>query len=202
LVRKETIVEQTMDTLRGYVNDMLAVERDIHAAFRRHKEDRGAKTYPEAVAVLQQIEDRIDLHVANLERCLERLGDAESTLKAAVGAMLGAVAGVYGKLRDDRVSRMLRDDYTALCFACVCYEMLHTTALAIGHQEIATLALEHFRDYTPAVMAIGELLPEVVIEELRREGKVRADGSVAERAAENAREAWRTGDESQSGAHP
>jgi ferritin-like metal-binding protein YciE len=190
-----------MGTLRGYVNDMLAVERDIHAAFRRHKEDRGVKTYPETVTVLQQIEDRIDVHIANLERCLERLGEGESTLKAAVGAVLGAVAGVYGKLRDDRVSRMLRDDYTALCFACVCYEMLHTTALAVGNAEVATLALEHLRDYTPAVMAIGENLPEVVTDELQREGKLRGGGSVAQVAAENTRDAWRTGDALQPGAH-
>jgi ferritin-like metal-binding protein YciE len=194
------MMAETMDTLRGYVNDMLAVERDIHAAFRRHKEDRGAKTHPEAAAVLQTIEDRIDLHIANLERGLERLGEGESTLKAAVGAVLGAVAGVYGKLRDDRVSRMLRDDYTALCFACVCYEMLHTTALALGHREIADLALEHLRDYTPAVMALGELLPEVVTEELRREGKIAAGEPVARVAAENTREAWRSGSAAEAGA--
>jgi ferritin-like metal-binding protein YciE len=194
------MMAETMDTLRGYVNDMLAVERDIHAAFRRHKEDRGAKTYPEAAAVLQTIEDRIDLHIASLERGLERLGEGESSLKAAVGAVLGAVAGVYGKLRDDRVSRMLRDDYTALCFACVCYEMLHTTALALGHREIADLALEHLRDYTPSVMALGELLPEVVTEELRREGKIAAGEPVARVAAENTREAWRSGSAAEAGA--
>jgi hypothetical protein len=94
---------------------------------------------------------------------------------------------------------MLRDDYTALCFACVCYEMLHTTALALGHGEIATLALEHLRDYTPAVMAIGELVPEVVTDELQREGKVRSRGAVARLAADNTREAWRT---PEIGAHP
>ena len=196
-------MDDMMDTLRGYVNDMLAVERDIHAAFRRHKEDRGAKTYPEAARVLQQIEDRVDVHVASLQRCLERLGDGESTLKAAVGAVLGAVAGVYGKLRDDRVSRMLRDDYTAICFACVCYEMLHTTALALGHDEVAKLALEHLRDYAPGVMALGEVVPKVVTKELEREGKLRGGGeSVAHRAAENTREAWRSGDASQAQAHP
>jgi ferritin-like metal-binding protein YciE len=196
-------VDDMMDTLRGYVNDMLAVERDIHAAFRRHKEDRGAKTYPEAARVLQQIEDRVDAHVASLQRCLERLGDGESTLKAAVGAVLGAVAGVYGKLRDDRVSRMLRDDYTAICFACVCYEVLHTTALALGHDEVAKLALEHLRDYAPAVMALGEVVPTVVTKELEREGTLRGGGeSVAHRAAENTREAWRSGDASQAQAHP
>ena len=196
-------MDEKIDTLRGYVNDMLAVERDLHAAFRRHKEDRGARTFPVSVAVLQQIEDRVDLHVTNLERCLARLGTEESSLKAAVGAVLGAVAGVYGKLRDDRVSRMLRDDYTALCFACVCYELLHTTALGLGHGEVATLALSHLRDYTPAVMAIGELLPEVVTDELVREGKMQPNASIARLAAQNVGDAWRMTERSEGmEAHP
>ena len=183
-------MDEKMDTLRGYVNDMLAVERDLHQAFRRHKEDKAAKTYPQAAAALHQIEDRIDVHVASLERQLERMGSGESTVKAAVGAVLGAVAGIYGKIRDERVSRMLRDDYTALCFATVCYEMLHTTALAVGHGEVANLALSHLRDYTPAVMAIAQLLPEVVTDELTRTGKMSGNGSIARLAAKNVQDAW------------
>ena len=130
------------------------------------------------------------MHVASLERQLARMGSGESTVKAAVGAVLGAVAGVYGKIRDDRVSRILRDDYTALCFATVCYEMLHTTALAVGHGEVANLALSHLRDYTPAVMAIAQLLPEVITDELTREGKMSGNGSIARLAAKNVQDAW------------
>jgi hypothetical protein len=186
---------EAADTLRGYVSDMLAVERDLHAAFRRHKEDRAVRTYPAAQRLLQDIENRVDDHLAALERAVQRLGEAPSGLKSAVGAVLGAVAGIYGKIRDDRVSRMLRDDYTALCFACVCYEMLHTTALAVRHGEIAELALLHLQDYTPAVMAIGMVLPSVVTDELVREGKVEVEGQVARLAADNTRDAWRVGDE-------
>ena len=194
-------MDEKIDTLRGYVNDMLAVERDLHQAFRRHKDDKTTKTYPQAAAALQQIEDRIDVHVASLERQLERMGAGESPVKAAVGAVLGAVAGVYGKIRDERVSRMLRDDYTALCFATVCYEMLHTTALAVGHGEVANLALSHLRDYTPAVMAIAQMLPEVITDELTREGKMSGDGSIARLAAKNVQEAWQQGSPERPGAH-
>jgi ferritin-like metal-binding protein YciE len=183
-------MDEKIETLRGYVNDMLAVERDLHQAFRRHKDDKTTKTYPQAAAALQTIEDRIDVHVASLERQLQRMGSGESPVKAAVGAVLGAVAGVYGKIRDDRVSRMLRDDYTALCFATVCYEMLHTTALALGHGEVANLALSHLRDYTPAVMAIAQMLPEVITDELTREGKMSGNGSIARLAAKNVQDAW------------
>ena len=196
-------MDDRMETLRGYVNDMLAVERDLHAAFRRHKEDRAVKTYPTAVAALQQIEDSTDMHIVDLQRCLERLGTSESQLKAAVGAVLGAVAGIYGKIRDDRVSRMVRDDYTALSFAIVCYEMLHTTALALGNDEVAILALSHLRDYTPGVMALTRVVPEVITDELTREGKMQGNGSIARRAADNVIQAWQTTAPSEgAGAHP
>jgi hypothetical protein len=183
-------MDEKIEILRGYVTDMLAVERDLHQAFRRHKDDKTTKTYPQAAAALQTIEDRIDVHVASLERQLQRMGSSESPVKAAVGAVLGAVAGVYGKVRDDQVSRMLRDDYTALCFATVCYEMLHTTALAVGHGEVANLALSHLRDYTPAVMTIAQMLPEVITDELTREGKTGGNGSIARLAAKNVQDAW------------
>ncbi len=42
-------------------------------------------------------------------------------------------------------------------------------------------------------MAIGELIPDVVADELQREGKIRTSGPVARLAAENTRDAWRTG---------
>ena len=183
-------MDDKMETLRGYVNDMLAVERDLHQAFRRHKDDKTTKTYPQTAAALQQIEDRIDVHVASLERQLQRLGTAESPVKAAVGAVLGAVAGVYGKIRDDRVSRMLRDDYTALNFATICYEMLHTTALALREKQTADLALAHLKDFTPLIVELSDEMPRLLIRELTDEGKTPADANAAEQAARNTREAW------------
>ncbi len=184
---------ERQDELHAYLNDMLAVERDIHAALRRHKSDRAVMQFPQAAQLLQQIEDTTDQHIASLERCLKRLGTSTSTVKQAVGAFLGTVAGLYDKVRDDKVSRILRDDYTALCFACVCYEMLHTTALAMLDQETADLALRNMSEYTPAVMDIGQLLPAIVLQELTREGKLSNSGGFAEQAARNTRDAWSSG---------
>ena len=179
-----------MKELQGHVNDMLAVETELHAAFRRQKGDAGIKRNAAAHQFVSRTEDTIDDHLAALKRCAERLG-GESVLKKAVGGVMGAAAGLYGKVRsDDKVSRVLRDDHAALSFASVCYEMLHTTALAMRDSATADLALSHLKHFTPLIVDLSRMLPEVLVEELSDEGKIPFDRSVAEDAARNTRDAW------------
>lgn len=179
------------DILAGYVRDMLAVENELHAAFRRQKKDDRLQVHPESARLIAEIEDTIDRHLGALRACLTADGEKESGLKKALTSMLGAAAGVYDGMRsDDPLSRNLRDDYIALSTAIVCYEMLHTTALASGDAHVADLALAHLRNYTPFVMAITEVLPHAVVEELGRDGKLPLAHDAAERAVANTREAW------------
>ena len=93
-----------------------------------------------------------------------------ATAKAAVATALGAFAGLYDKVRKDPVSRMLRDDYTALNMASFSYTMLHTTALAFHDEPVASLALKHLQDLTPLIMHLNEVVPHVVVKELQDEG--------------------------------
>ena len=182
------------EVLGAYVRDMLAVENEMHEAFRRQKRDDRLLIHPESAQLVGRIEDTIDRHLGALRRCLGQLDTEESTLKKALGSVLGAAAGIYDGMRsEDPVSRMLRDDYIALSTAIVCYEMLHTTALAVEDEAVAAMALDHLRDYAPLVMAISETIPFAVIEELSREGKVPASHSAAEQSVQNTREAWTSG---------
>lgn len=138
---------EQMDILQGYVNDMLAVEHEMHQAFRRQKHSDTPSSHPESARLIARIEDTIDAHIAELKRALESLGGSESMLKSAVGKALGAAAGIYNQVRSDRVSTMVRDDLTALNFAVACYQMLHTTALALHDQPLADTALRHIEDF-------------------------------------------------------
>ena len=80
-----------------------------------------------------------------------------------------------------------------LNFAVACYQMLHTTALAMHDQPLADTALRHIKDFTPQIMDLSEVLPGAVISDLERERKVTADDSVAEEARKNTRAAWTGG---------
>ena len=177
--------------LSGYVNDMLAVEREIHQAVSRQKHDERVKRFPAVSLLIDSIEETIDTHIERVADALARLGASESALKKAVGTVLGIVGGIYDKVRqDDKVSRLVRDDYAALSFAVVCYQMLHTTALALGDQRVADMALRHLENYAAAIMRIGEVIPSLVIQELSTEGRIPADQKIAEEAGRYVRDAW------------
>jgi len=180
-----------LEILQGYVADMLAVEREIHQAFSRQKHDDHTRKFAAAGQLISRVEDTIDRHIKELETCLKKIDGEESAVKKAVGAVTGFAGGLVEKLRnEDKVSRMLRDDYTALGFATVCYEMLHTTALATQNHEVAELALSHLKAYAPFIMQMADVIPEVVIQELSSEGKIVADHRVAEDAVRNMHSAW------------
>ena len=191
-------MSERQDTLQQYVSDMLAVERHILPALENQsKDDRYAK-YPEARRLVNKIETTIRSHIDGLEQHLRKLGgDPASPIKSAVTAALGVAATVIEKVRTDPVSKNLRDDYTVLNLAAVSYTMLHTTGQALQNQATADLALNFLRDYTPLIAEINEVIPEVVVSELRDETEL-LDPDAATRAVKLTQEAWQ-GDHVHSG---
>lgn len=184
------MADQIVD-LQGYVNDMLAVETEFHSTFRRQKDDEQIRECTAAHELIARTEDIIDRHLVELKACLTRLGGKESTVKKAVGGVLGVAAGIINSVRsDESASRALRDDYAALSFGTIGYEMLHTTALAMKDQQTADLALRNLKDFAPLIMAISNMMPAVLVRELADTSKAAPDASVAADAARNTRAAW------------
>lgn len=183
-------MSEQMDTLQQYVSDMLAVEREIHEAIRIQEEDENVARFTEAQSVISRAEAVLDNHIAALEEHLEQLGgDAASPVKDAVASVLGVAAGLYGKVRGEKVSKMLRDDYTALSLAAISYHMLHTTGLALQSQSTASLALRHLMDWTPIVTELSHTVHKVVVAELEGDG-FGIDSSVAQESERMTQEAW------------
>ena len=164
-------MSERQDTLQQYVSDMLAVEQHIHQAIRRQEEDDSVKKHPEAFALISQAEQILDNHIAALESHLEALGgDAASPVKEAVAGVLGAAAGVIDQVRTQQVSKMLRDNYTALSLAAISYHMLHTTGMTMADQATADLALRHLKDWTPIITRISHIIHGVVAHDLQDDG--------------------------------
>ncbi|MDX1663097.1 MAG: hypothetical protein R3272_04840 [Candidatus Promineifilaceae bacterium] len=178
------------DTIQQYVSDMLAVERHIHEAVRRQKDDNRLQSFPEASAVINHAEEMLDLHIAALESHLESVGgDPAAPAKEAITAALGVAAGLLDKVRTQKVSKMLRDDYTALSLAAISYHMLHTTGVALGAPGTADLALRHLKDWTPIITRISHVVHGVVAKELADDGLPVAAGAAVE-SERAAQEAW------------
>lgn len=184
-------VERAEETMQTYVSDMAAVVRHISEAIKRQIDDERANNYTEAYTIIRRVDTVLKRQQDVIEQRLSTLGEPqESGLKKVVGAVTGAVAGIYDKVREDRVSRMLRDDYTALSLAAISYTMLHTTALAEKDTATADIARDHLMDLTPLLVQISKNIPEVVAQELRDQGKI-IDASIASRAVTNTQRAWK-----------
>lgn len=181
-----------------HLADMAAVETHIHEAVRRqlkHTEELQLNDalHANVLELLGRIERTLELHKATLERTIDAYGGSlQTNVKQIITEMLGAAAGLYDELRDHKLSRMLRDDYTALTLASAAYGMLHTFGLAIEEPQIAAIAKKHLEDLTPLVLAIGDLVPQAVVDETARENDFAVDTSVAAKALSAIHAAWRT----------
>lgn len=189
----DTLTKDRADILNDYVTDMAAVERHILAAVERQLDSDATAKYPDAVRVLTSLRTALQNHVTGLEAYNDRTddGDLKEAVKEVVTGALGVVAGFYDQIRQaDKVSRMIRDSYTATSLAAVSYHMLYTSALGLKADDLADLAIRNLRDLTRLIGEMSEVVCTVVAAELADEDKS-LDATVGQRAIEATQEAWK-----------
>lgn len=155
-----------------YLSDMLALERHIAAPVESQLKSEDHQSYAEANRIVRKIKSCTDAHIAALEAQTSAVGGhAGSPIKSAWAALLGVGAAGINQARKMKVSKSLRDDYTALGLSAISYTMLHATALGLGDTATAQLAKRHLDDYAPLIIEISKAMPTVVLEELREDGE-------------------------------
>jgi hypothetical protein len=180
------------DILQQYVSDMVALDEHIHEAIKRQIADDRLKQFPEATKLVNRLHRTLDTHITGLKGQLKTLGgEASGPVKEAVSAIAGVAAGLYDKVRHDPVSKMLRDDYTALSLAAISYTMLHTTGLALQNQPIADMAQRYLNDVTPLIMEISQVIPGVVVKDLE-DSEALVDRTVGQEAVRKTQAAWKS----------
>jgi len=176
------------EAINSYIGDMLALEDHIEKAIKGQLAD--LKDYPDVVTELRQIHHQVEHHIADLQSLSDRrkAGGVAETVKRAGSAVAGAAAGLVDLVRSEGLPKNLRDDYTAFNLANIGYLMLHTTALALGDQEVADLGRQHFRDYAEAILRFDSLVPAAVVRYLQEEGLPATD--VVSQVNRTVQEAW------------
>ena len=178
------------DILQQYVSDMISLDKHIIEAVERQLNDDRIEAYTGARPIITSIKTALQTQVDALEQQLASVGgEASAPIKETLSAIAGVAAGLYDKVRHDPVSKMLRDDYTALSLASISYTMLHTTGLALKHTGIANMAVRALKELTPLVIEISEIMPHLVVQDLSEE-EVSIDESVGRQAVSNTQEAW------------
>ncbi len=181
------------------VTDMLALEHHLVKAIGGQIAD--LKDEPHFADELRKIHTISERHIGLLEELAARReltgqGVAE-TVKKVASAVLGMGASVVDFVRTEKLPQNVRDDYAAVSMACIGYVMLHTTALSLGDDEVATLAHDCLTRHAGCVLALNRLAPAAVIEYLHTDG-LPARSKVLPQVLENIQRAWDT--EAHSGA--
>lgn len=181
--------DKNLNTVQQYVGDMVALEDHIEAALDGQLAI--AKAYGPADQAVTRFHQLVKAHREGLKAHLQSLGGSESSpLKTAVADLFGTAAGLIDKVRTKAVSKALRDDYAAFNLAAVGYAMLHTTAHALSQASTAEIAARYLKDYAAAVQQINQIIPGVVVWELRKDGHV-VDAEAERHSLETLNEAWR-----------
>jgi hypothetical protein len=100
-----------------------------------------------------------------------------------VASFSGSVAGLLNTQREDPVSKMLRDDYTALGMIASGYTMLHTAALGAGEDELAEFTKSSLTTVAALITETSRVLPHAVASDLDID-------EIAEAAETNTQECW------------
>ena len=171
------------EAINSYITDMLALEQHIHKAINGQIEDLD-EDYPDVVRHLRLVEGEVEGHIDSLKALVERRAEGGQGLadvvKRAGSAVLGAGAAAVDFVRNEKLPKNLRDDYTATSLAAIGYVMLHTTALSLGDKEVADLAHRHLRDHARSVMRLHNVIPSAVIAFLQSDGLPARDDVLAE----------------------
>jgi ferritin-like metal-binding protein YciE len=165
--------------LQKYVSDMVALESHIYQAIDKQVKENIDE--PDVKMRFQTFAKTLEAHQSTLADRLKALGGAaNSPVKEGVAAALGIAAGVIDKFRSEEVSKDFRDDFTALCLSLISYQMLYTTAVALGDRQTADLAATNVKDNAQFVNYIQQILPQVVVSELKKNHEVSVDASAVE----------------------
>jgi ferritin-like metal-binding protein YciE len=184
--------ENEQHALATYVSDMLALERHIRIPLDTQQNDGDFAKMTGASQLVGRLTAVSDDHIKQLTECLDELGGHEvSGIKSTVSGIAGFVAGAIDKARKTKVSKGLRDDYTALALCAASYTELLTTANAMGENAVASTAEKLLNDYAGLIMEVGHALPAVVVQELAEMG-LDVDASTAPASTQQVERAWRT----------
>lgn len=180
----------TNATVHKYATDLLAAHHHVAEAIARQVTDERVLKMSDASGVLYEVHGTVQRHFHDLEAQLRNSGGlgAAGQMKEALTSVSGFLAGLYGQLRGEPVSRMIRDDLSAVHFLHTCTSMFHTTARACGDTTFAACAEAMFKDHAVLLMRLSDVLPRVVLRELPPGETV--DSSAAEVTIRANSEAW------------
>lgn len=178
----------TQTTLRKYASDLLSLQSLFISSLGKQLE-ADSLHQKEAKELLNQIRDTLREQKPELEARLSHLGgNLKDSAKSKLAEFTGAATGMFDTVRNDPISKMLRDDYALLSMMIVGYKMLMTTAMAGNDEQLVKITEKHLNRLAQLITETSKVVPLVVASELELDpGRA---GTIGKQAVERTHRAW------------
>ena len=158
---------KTHEQISDWVGDIVALESHIEEAM--DKQLKLESENPALTATIKRFHDSVRDSKARAVKYQEQYGsESGNPIKKAGTTVLGKAAGLIDMIREDSISKSLRDDYTAFNLLAMGYTMLHTTSMALEDQQTKTFAEQGLRTYARMVQDVNHVMPEAVLHDLKK----------------------------------
>jgi ferritin-like metal-binding protein YciE len=152
--------------LADWIGDIVALESHVEEAM-----DRQTKLTSDNTTLAAAIKRFHDVVRDSRERAVKYQAhygsEPGNPIVKAGSNLLGKAAGIIDMMREDAISKALRDDYTAYNHLAMAYSMLHTTSMALDDNETKAFAELGLRTYAGLVQDVNHLIPEAVLHDLK-----------------------------------
>lgn len=147
------------EQLITWLNNAYAMERNLIKVLENHAKD--AREFP---AVHERDEQHLAEtrgHAKAVERCLQLLDEKPSTMKSAMGDVMGLVQGAASGMYRDELMKNFLSDYAMEHFEIACYRSLIAAADDLGETEISQICSGILAEEEEMAAWLEERIPEV-----------------------------------------
>lgn len=155
------------ERIHNFISDLLSLERHVLNAIQKQKQSEAIQKSKEASELLNLLEDSLSNQVDNLEKAANLYGSPiANEVKSKIAGFAGTIAGLVDTARKDPISKILRDDYTAISMLAAGHTMLKATALSAEDEDLQHIAGNHLSELAQLITEISRVLPLSVVREL------------------------------------
>ena len=148
------------ETLLAWLNDAYSMEQSLVPVLENHAQD--AKAFPAAQARIQEHAAETRRQRDRIQQCIDQLGEKPSTLKSAMGKVLGTLHAPGTGLYSDELVKNALMDYATEAFEIACYEALIVTAEEAGETRIVELCRQNLEEEELMAEWLRDQLPQTV----------------------------------------
>ena len=161
-----TTQTNTHQAISDWLGDIVALESHVEEAMDRQMKLKSSSTA--ATEAIKRFHDSVRASKHRAEKYRDQYGSTPGNPIKEIGSnLLGKAAGMIDMMREDSVSKALRDDFAAYNLLAISYTMLHTSSMAFGDNETKGFAEQGLRTYAGQVQEINNVLPEALVADLQ-----------------------------------